>query len=147
MECQKQGHVVYHTRYHVVIITKYRRRVLKGGVAEYLKVKLQEVSHYYPDIEILEANTDEDHVHLLVSAPPHMSASKIMQYIKGKTSRKLMMEFRHIQKAFWGRHLWARGYFVATSGNVTDEVIQEYIRLQQEGEPPDGGGNFRVEGE
>ena len=59
-----------------------------------------------------------------------MSASKIMQYIKGKSSRKLMMEFRHLNKQFWGRHIWARGYFVATSGNVTDEVIQEYIRLQ-----------------
>ncbi len=47
-----------------------------------------------------------------------------MQYIKGKTSRKLMMEYQHIQKAFWGRHIWGRGYFVASSGNVTDEVIQ-----------------------
>ena len=56
-----------------------------------------------------------------------------------------MMEFRHIQKTFWGRHLWARGYFVAASGNVTDEVVKEYIRLQQAGEPPDGGENFRVE--
>ena len=67
-----------------------------------------------------------------------------MQYLKGKTSRKLMMEFQHIQKAFWGRHLWARGYFAATSGNVTDEVILEYIRLQESGEPLDGGTNFRV---
>ncbi len=70
-----------------------------------------------------------------------------MQLIKGKTSRKLMMEFRHIQKAFWGRHLWARGYFVASSGNVTDEVIMEYIRMQEKGSPSDGGKNFRVEGE
>jgi putative transposase len=68
-----------------------------------------------------------------------------MQYIKGKTSRKLMMEFRHIQKVFWGRHLWARGYFVASSGNVIDEVILEYIRLQQEGEPKDGGEQFKLE--
>jgi len=67
-----------------------------------------------------------------------------MQYIKGKTSRKLMMEFQHIQKAFWGRHLWARGYFVATSGNVTDEVIMEYIRLQDAAEPGDGGQSFTV---
>ncbi len=74
-----------------------------------------------------------------------MSPSKIMQYIKGKTSRKLMMEFRHIQKVFWGRHLWARGYFVASSGNVIDEVILEYIRLQQEGEPKDGGEQFKLE--
>lgn len=68
-----------------------------------------------------------------------------MQYIKGKTSRKLMMEFSHIQKTFWGRHLWARGYFVATSGNVTDEVVMEYIRLQEEAEPRDGGQNFSIQ--
>jgi len=55
-----------------------------------------------------------------------------------------MMEFRHLNKQFWGRHIWARGYFVATSGNVTDEVVQEYIRLQGE-EPPTGDENFRVE--
>jgi putative transposase len=67
-----------------------------------------------------------------------------MQYLKGKTSRKLMMEFRHIQKAFWGRHLWARGFFAATSGNVTDEVILEYIRLQDKKEPPDGGPQFTI---
>jgi putative transposase len=83
-------------------------------------------------------------VHILVSAPPSMSASKIMQYIKGKSSRKLMMEFRHLNKQFWGRHMWARGYFVATSGNVTDEVIQEYIRLEGQ-EPKSGDENFRVE--
>ena len=55
-----------------------------------------------------------------------------------------LMEFRHLQKAYWGRHLWARGYFVASSGNVTDEVIQEYIRQQEGTEPDDGGDNFRV---
>ncbi|MCA9095151.1 MAG: IS200/IS605 family transposase, partial [Planctomycetaceae bacterium] len=79
-----------------------------------------------------------------VSAPPNVSASKIMQYVKGKSSRKLMMEFRHLNKAFWGRHIWARGYFVASSGNVTDEVVKEYIRLQGE-EPPMEDGDFRVE--
>lgn len=97
------------------------------------------------EVEILQGHISRDHVHLFVSAPPHMSPSKIMQYVTGKSSRKLMMEFRHIQKAFWGWHIWGRGYFVASSGTVTDEVIQEYIRLQQEGEPKDGGENFRVE--
>ena len=56
-----------------------------------------------------------------------------------------MMEFNHIQKQCWGRHLWARGYFVASSGNVTDEVIVEYIRLQEDVKPGDGGENFHVE--
>jgi putative transposase len=67
-----------------------------------------------------------------------------MQAIKGKSSRKLMMEFKHLQKQYWGRHLWARGYFVATSGTVTDEMIKEYIRQQEGMEPNDGGDNFQV---
>ena len=96
------------------------------------------------EIEILQGHVSRDHVHILVSAPPNMSASKIMQYVKGKSSRKLMMEFRHLNRQFWGRHMWARGYFVATSGNVTDEVIAEYIRLQGK-EPPDDDAVFRVE--
>ena len=64
--------------------------------------------------------------------------------IKGKSSRKLMMEFKHIQKQYWGRHLWARGYFAASSGNVTDEAIMEYIRQQEGTEPGDGGDNFQI---
>ncbi len=96
------------------------------------------------EIEILQGAVSADHVHVLLSCPPTLSPSKIMQYIKGKTSRKLMMEFKHVQKQYWGRHLWARGYFVATSGNVTDEAIAEYIRGQEGTEPSDGDDNFQV---
>jgi hypothetical protein len=83
-------------------------------------------------------------MHVLLSCPPNLSPSKIMQYVKGKSARKLLMEFKHLQKTFWGRHLWARGYFVASSGNVTDEVIQKYVRQQDGTEPDDGGHNFRI---
>jgi hypothetical protein len=62
--------------------------------------------------------------------PPHLSVSKIVQYMKGGTSRKLQMEYKELNKQFWGQHLWARGYFAASNGNVTDEVIAEYIRNQ-----------------
>lgn len=62
-----------------------------------------------------------------------------MQAIKGKTSHQLMRDFRSIRKTFWGRHLWARGYFVATTGNVTDEVVAKYIELQGELPPEDEG--------
>lgn len=67
-----------------------------------------------------------------------------MQYVKGKSSRKLMMEFRELNRQFWGRHMWSRGFFVTTSGNVTDEVIAEYIRLQGQ-EPSEDNAVFRVE--
>ena len=137
------SHTRYDLKYHFVWVVKYRKAVLGGEVGKRLRELVIEICKAN-EVEILQGHVSRDHVHLLVSAPPHISPSKLMQYIKGKTSRKLMMEFQHIQKMFWGRHIWGRGYFVASSGNVTDEVIQEYIRLQETGEPRDGGENFRV---
>jgi putative transposase len=137
------AHTRFDIKYHFVWITKYRKGVLTGPVGTRLRELVREICRTN-EIEILQGHVSRDHVHILVSAPPSMSASKIMQYIKGKSSRKLMMEFRHLNKQFWGRHMWARGYFVATSGNVTDEVIQEYIRLEGQ-EPKSGDENFRVE--
>jgi len=137
------AHTRFDLKYHFAWITKYRRPVLRGEVGLRLRELVVEVCKSN-EVEILQGHVSRDHVHLFVSAPPHLAPSKLMQYIKGKTSRKLMMEFKHIQKMFWGRHIWARGYFVASSGNVTDEVIQEYIRLQEMDEPRDGGENFRV---
>ena len=78
------------------------------------------------EVEILVGHVSSDHIHMLVSVPSHLSASKLVQYIKGNTSRKL--QIKKLNKRFWGQHLWARGYFVASSGNVTDEIIKEYIQ-------------------
>ena len=144
MEDYRTGsHSRYDIKYHFVWVTKYRKSVLTGSVGVRLRELVREICRTH-DIEILQGSVSRDRVHVLLSCPPTLSPSKIMQYIKGKSSRKLMMEFKHIQKQFWGRHLWARGYFVASSGNVTDEVIAEYIRLQDENEPRDGGENFHV---
>ncbi len=137
------AHTRFDLKYHFVWITKYRKAILGGPVGLRLRELVVEVCKTN-DVEILQGHIAKEHVHLLVSVPPHLAPSKLMQYIKGQTSRKLAMEFKHIQKAFWGRHIWARGYFVASSGNVTDEVIREYIRLQETDEPADGGANFRV---
>ena len=82
------------------------------------------------DVEILSGHVGKDHIHVLVSVPPYLSASKLVQYIKGYSSRKLQMEYKELNKQYWGQHMWARGYFVASSGNVTDEIIAEYIRCQ-----------------
>jgi putative transposase len=79
---------------------------------------------------------------LLLSVPPQLAPSRVMQAIKGKTSHHLLMDRRTLRSEFWGRHLWARGYFVCSSGNVTDEVIAEYIRLQ--GAEPQDDERFQV---
>jgi putative transposase len=130
-------------KYHFVWVTKYRRQVLTGVVGTRVRDLVREVCRTN-DIEILQGSVSADHVHVLLSCPPTISPSQVMQYIKGKSSRKLMAEFKHIQKQYWGRHLWARGSFVATSGNVTDEAIADYIKGHAGTESGDGDDNFQV---
>ena len=79
---------------------------------------------------------------MLVSIPPQVGISKLMQYLKGKTAHKIMMEFAHIKKQYWGQHMWGRGYFCCSTGNVTEELVAEYIANQTENRDDD----FRVEG-
>jgi len=126
---RKSSHSIYDIKYHIVWVTKYRKPVITGKVAERTR-ELIRMKCSENEVEIISGYVSKDHIHLLVSAPPHLSVSKLVQYIKGFTSRKIQMEFKEINKQYWGRHLWAVGYFAASSGNVTDEVIAEYIRNQ-----------------
>ena len=82
------------------------------------------------DVEIINGHLSQDHVHLFVSAPPHLAVSKLVQYLEGKSSYKMLQENKQLSNMFWGRHLWGMGYFVATSVNITDEIIIEYIDNQ-----------------
>ena len=126
---RKTSHSLYDIKYHLVWITKYRRPVLYGNEAERARELIREVCNSL-DVDIIRGHLSRDHVHLLVSVPPYLSVSKLMQHIKGKSSRKLLSESSRIRKQFWGRHMWARGYFVCTTGNVTDEMIAQYIEKQ-----------------
>ena len=140
---RKSSHTIYDIKYHIVWITKYRKPVMRGEIAERLRDLIREICKAR-DIEILKGHVSRDHVHVFLSVPPHLSVSQLVQSLKGKTSRKLLMEYKSLSRAFWGRHIWARGYFVASSGNVTDEVIMKYIEEQGK-EPPDG--DFKIEDE
>ncbi len=132
---RKSSHTTYLLHYHFVFITKYRKPMLRGDVAKRLRELVREICSTH-QIGILKGHVKPDHVHLLLSVPPSMAPSRVMQAIKGKTSHHLLRDYRALRKEFWGRHLWARGYFVATSGNVTDAVIAEYIDVQ--GADPQG---------
>jgi putative transposase len=135
---RKGSHSVYSLHYHFVFIPKYRKPVLRGDVAVRTRDLIRRICQE-GDIEILQGHVRPDHVHLLLSMPPTMAPSRAMQAIKGKTSYLLMRDFRALRKEFWGRHLWARGFFVATSGNVTDEVIAKYIESQDVAPQDDDG--------
>jgi putative transposase len=120
----------------MVWITKYRKKVLTGILAGRVPVLIRGICKEH-QVEILKADVSKDHVHLFVSVPPHLALSKVVQYLKGKSSYKLLSENKDLSKAFWGRHLWGRRYFVATSGNVTDQVSIEYIQTQDNQESDD----------
>lgn len=126
---RKSSHSTYDCKYHIVWITKYRKKVLTGLLAERVRELIRQICKEH-EVEIIKGHVSIDHIHLFVSVPPYLSISKLVQYLKGKSSYKLMQENKQIQKMFWGRHLWGRGYFVATSGTITDEVIIDYIENQ-----------------
>ena len=81
---------------------------------------------------IIEGHVSKDHVHMLVSCPSDIAPSKIAQYLKGRSSKLIQDEFPELKKRYWGQHLWARGYFCATVGSVTKDMIQDYIANQNE---------------
>jgi putative transposase len=120
-----------------VWITKYRKKVMVGAVGERVRELIRGICKEH-DVEMIRGHISRDHVHLFVSVPPHMAISKLVEYLKGKSSYKLLLENRSLTREFWGRHLWGRGYFVATSGNITDEIIMDYIENQdKEGKDED----------
>ena len=130
MDCKKQGHSVYYTRYHLVIATKYRRKILKDGFGEYLKKLVIGIGRQIPEIEIVEVNTDKDHIHMLLSIPPKLSISEVVKEIKAKTGLYMRRKFPFLDKVYWGRGgIWSRGYFVSTVG-ISESTIRKYIEMQ-----------------
>ena len=120
---RRSSHCTYDIKYHIVWITKYRKPVLTGKIAERTRDIIRQVCSSN-EVEILSGHVGKDHIHLLVSVPPHLSASRLVQYMKGNSSYKMQKEFKELNKQYWGRHMWARGC------NVTDEIIAEYIKNQ-----------------
>lgn len=135
---RKGAHTIYDVKYHFVWKTKYGYGVLKGNLALRLRQIIREICKERR-LEIVSGNVRANHVHLLVSCPSDLAPSKIVQYLKGKSSYRLQREFKELQKRYWGQHLWARGYFCASVGAINEEMIKQYIENQNEGE-----GEFKV---
>lgn len=131
MKLKKAAHTVYKTQYHIVWVTRYRRKILNPGVAAYLRVKLKEVQQYYPDWEYMEIGIHPDHIHLHMVIPPRYSVSMAVETIKKNTSRSLRQKFaRFLDKVYWdGGGIWGVGYFVSTVG-INEKVIRRYVAMQ-----------------
>jgi putative transposase len=136
-EYRHSAHAVYDLKYHVVWITKYRYKVLRGRIAERARDLIRQTCEAR-GVAIVRGAVSPDHVHMLLAAPPELSPAKLVQYIKGRSSRRLQDEFPELRKRYWGQHLWARGYFCATVGAVNEETIKQYIENQRWDEDDQG---------
>ena len=137
------AHTKTDLKVHLVWIPKYRKRVLSGPVSVRARDIIRQIAMEH-ELSIISGKVAVDHVHLFISYRPTQSISKIMQWLKGISSRVLLQEFQHLRKQFWGRHFWARGYLAVSSGTVTDQMIQEYID-EQEGEPIQTDSRFQID--
>jgi len=142
VQLRKQSNAVYFCEYHLVLPTKYRRKIFNEGVFAYLEEVLKKIKDYYPKIEILEINHDVDHIHILVSIPPKIGVGETVRIIKANTARMLRKKFDHLAKVYWGTEgIWSDGYFVSTVG-VNEEIIRKYI--QQQGEEDFGQAKLEL---
>ena len=137
---RKTSHTVFDCKYHLVWTTKYHQPVLAGRLGVRIRDLIREICDTN-QVQILRGHVSKDHIHLFLSIPPQISVSKMAQLLKGKTARKVLQENPKLNKSFWGKHFWSRGYFVATSGAITDEMIMEYIKNQDDDEDK-RGDNF-----
>ena len=131
-EYRKLSHVTYDCRYHIVWITKYRFKVIDEEIRNTLKWSIKNTCDW-KGIEIIKGAVGQEHIHLYLEIPPKYSISDVMKWIKGKSSEKLLKSYERLSKQYWGRHLWARGYFVSTVG-IADEIIKQYIEKHREEE-------------
>ena len=127
MDYIRLSHYVYQCDYHLVLVTKYRRNVFNEGIFAYFKVRLAEITKYYPTIKIKNINHDKDHLHLLISIPPTMAVGKAVGIIKQNMALNLKQKFPIIKSIYWGTDaIWSEGYFVSTVG-INEKTIQKYI--------------------
>lgn len=120
------AHTVFYHRYHIVWATKYRYKVLEGAVR--LRVR-DIIRHVCADlgVTIVKGVLSKDHVHMMVSIPPQHAVSDVVRRMKGRSSHKVQREFPQLKRRYWGRHFWARGYFCTTAGNITDDIVLQYL--------------------
>ena len=126
MQYDTGKHCVCYHRYHLVWSTKYRFKVLRGQIRLRVRDICRQVCREN-EVDILRGVLSSDHVHMFVEIPPHVSVSDFVRRAKGRSSRKIQLEFEHIRKRYWGQRFWGRGYFSTTAGNITEDVIMGYL--------------------
>jgi len=123
---RRSSHTVSSLTAHIVWVTKYRYPVLKGDIQARCRELLIQICDA-EDVRILKGVVSKDHIHMHVEYPPKLSLSNLVKRLKGRGSRRLQDEFPELKKKYWGRHFWAIGYGVWSTGNITEEMVQKYL--------------------
>ena len=127
------AHTKHRLMIHIVWIPKYRKRVLNGALAKRVESLIRECA----DVNrwaVEELNVQTDHVHLVMQFRPEVAISKIVQLIKGKSSRIIRKEFPELREFYWGDSFWGDGYFAETVGKVDLESIKNYVKINEQPE-------------
>jgi putative transposase len=143
-ENRHSSHTVSRLTVHLVWVTKYRYHVLEGEIKVRCRDLLRQVCEA-EDVRILKGVVSKDHVHIHVEYPPKLAISDLMKRLKGRSSRLLQQEYPHLQKRYWGRHFWATGYGAWSTGNITDEMVQEYLEHHRSDSNKDENDPFILE--
>lgn len=133
MEYQKEAHRVFSLIYHLIFVVKYRQPVFieEIGIIEALKSKIIELSENC-EVKVVEIECGIDHVHLLISAKPMLDIPKYINTIKGHSSRFLRKKYKtFLQDKLWGGHFWSPCYFISSTGNVSIDVLKQYVENQR----------------
>lgn len=129
----KSYHSVYALQYHLVQCVKYRRRVFDNGtIIDFLKQKIHEISRSF-GVEVLCIECDEDYFHMIFKAKPTLNIPRYLNAIKTITSREIQRRFPEVKEKLWKGMFWSRSYFLATTGQVTLDVLKQYVESQGEG--------------
>ena len=128
---RKSSHSTFNLKVHLVWITKYRYSVLNQEVGTRVRDLIRQECASM-DIQIISGVVSKNHIHLFISYPPKWSISEIVKRLKGRSSRKIQAEYKHLRNRYWGRHFWAIGYGAFSAGNITDEIIENYIKNHEE---------------
>lgn len=129
MKLDNNNHSVFALNYHLVLVIKYRRKVIDDTISNRLKEIFEYISEKY-NISIIEWNHDVDHIHILFKGEPNSELSKFINAYKSASSRLIKKEFPDIRKKLWKEYFWSRSFCLITTGGVNIETIKKYIQSQ-----------------
>ena len=136
VKLKSHPHCVFSLNYHLVLVVKYRRKVISDIIGKRLEEISRNIASKW-NCEIIEFGYEEDHVHLLISAYPSIMMSKFINNLKTITSRMIRKEYKeNIRKKLWGRNFWTRAYCLITTGGATIDIVRKYIEKQGNSSPP-----------